>query len=116
MHRRSFTFLGDSKTPASIIVRIAGDTIHFLFGKETIKSTEELRAGFAQRGATPDKEIVFYCRLSHRASLAWFAARYLLKYNRTKIYDGSWTEWGNLVGFPIENKSLFPPIPPSLAR
>jgi thiosulfate/3-mercaptopyruvate sulfurtransferase len=85
---------------------------------ETFKSIAELRAGFAQRGATPDKEIVFYCRLSHRASLAWFAARYLLKYSRAKIYDGSWTEWGNLVGFPIENKSLLRPIPipPLLAR
>lgn len=48
------------------------------------------------------KENVFYCRLSHRASLGWLAARYLLGYPRTKVYDRSWTEWGSIVGFPIE--------------
>ena len=73
---------------------------------ETFKPRDELRELFYRRGATPDKEIVFYCRLSHRASLVWFAARYLLGYTRTKVYDGSWTEWGSIVGLPIVNESL----------
>jgi len=59
-----------------------------------------------KRGATPDKEIVCYCRLSHRASLGWFVARYILGYPRVKVYDGSWTEWGSVVGLPIVNKSI----------
>jgi len=73
---------------------------------ETFKSLEELRDSLSRRGATPDKEIVTYCRMSHRASMVWFVARYLLGYKRTKVYDGSWTEWGNLVGAPIVNESF----------
>ena len=42
------------------------------------------------------------CRLSHRATLVWFAMTHLLGYDNVKIYDGSWTEWGSIVGFPIE--------------
>jgi thiosulfate/3-mercaptopyruvate sulfurtransferase len=54
-------------------------------------------------GVTPEAgETVVYCRLSHRASLAWFAMRYLLGFERVKVYDGSWTEWGSIVGFPVE--------------
>ena len=57
---------------------------------------------FEARGATPDKDLVSYCRLSHRASLIWFTARYLLGYPRIRSYDGSWTEWGSMVGMPVE--------------
>ncbi|MBI3026069.1 MAG: sulfurtransferase, partial [Candidatus Tectomicrobia bacterium] len=53
-------------------------------------------------GARPDREVVVSCRLSHRATLAWFAMKHLLGYMDVKIYDGSWTEWGSIVGFPIE--------------
>ena len=49
-----------------------------------------------------DGEIVTYCRLSHRATLAWFAMRYILGIDQVRVYDGSWTEWGSIVGFPIE--------------
>jgi thiosulfate/3-mercaptopyruvate sulfurtransferase len=73
---------------------------------ETFKPPEKLREAFYKRGATPDKEIVFYCRLSHRGTCGWFAARFLLGYSLTKVYDGSWTEWGSIVGFPIVNESL----------
>jgi len=73
---------------------------------ESFKPVEKMRELFLQRGATPDKEIVLYCRLSHRASLGWFITRYLLGYSRVKVYDGSWTEWGSIVGLPIENPSL----------
>ena len=55
------------------------------------------------RGASPDRgDIVAYCRLSHRATLLWFAMRHLLGYENVRVYDGSWTEWGSIVGFPIE--------------
>lgn len=69
---------------------------------DTFKSADSLRATFEARGATPDKEIAVYCRLSHRATLVWFTARYLLGYPRVRSYDGSWTEWGSMVGMPIE--------------
>ena len=68
----------------------------------TFRPADELRQAYEARGATPDKDIVSYCRLSHRASLIWFTARYLLGYPRIRSYDGSWTEWGSMVGMPIE--------------
>lgn len=69
---------------------------------ESFKPADELRRAFEARGATPDKDIVAYCRLSHRASLLWFTATYLLGYPRARSYDGSWTEWGSMVGMPVE--------------
>jgi thiosulfate/3-mercaptopyruvate sulfurtransferase len=70
---------------------------------DTCKSPAELRAEFESVGATPDvPEIIGYCRLSHRATLVWVIAKFLLGYQNFKIYDGSWTEWGSIVGFPIE--------------
>jgi thiosulfate/3-mercaptopyruvate sulfurtransferase len=69
---------------------------------DTFKSADELRQTFAARGATPDKDLVIYCRLSHRATLLWFTARFLLGYPRARSYDGSWTEWGSMVGMPVE--------------
>ena len=72
----------------------------------TYKTKDELQEAYQAVGATPDKELVSYCRLSHRGSLAWFIGKYLLGYPRAKVYDGSWTEWGSLVGMPIVNESL----------
>ena len=72
----------------------------------TYKSRAELQEVYTAAGATPDKELVSYCRLSHRGSLAWFVAKYLLGYPCAKVYDGSWTEWGSIVGVPIVNRSL----------
>ncbi|NPV77487.1 MAG: sulfurtransferase [Anaerolineae bacterium] len=68
----------------------------------TFKSLEELRRLYTTKGITPDKEIVAYCRIGERSSHTWFVLKYLLGYPNVKNYDGSWTEWGNLVGAPIE--------------
>lgn len=71
---------------------------------DTFKSPEELTATLKGVGADSDKadEIVAYCRLSHRATLAWTAMTYILGWEGVKIYDGSWTEWGSIVGYPVE--------------
>jgi thiosulfate/3-mercaptopyruvate sulfurtransferase len=68
----------------------------------TFKSTEELRAIYEQEvGLKPDDPVVAYCRIGERSSLTWFVLTYLLGYSNVKNYDGSWTEWGNLVRVPI---------------
>jgi len=74
----------------------------FLNGDNSFRTPAELTALLAARGATPDKEIVCYCRLSHRATMAWFVMTELLGWRRVRCYDGSWTEWGSMVGMPVE--------------
>ncbi len=66
------------------------------------KAPESLRELYQSRGITPDKEVIAYCRIGERSSHTWFVLKYLLGYPRVRNYDGSWTEWGNLVGAPIE--------------
>jgi thiosulfate/3-mercaptopyruvate sulfurtransferase len=68
----------------------------------TFKSADELREIYGAKGITPDKEIVAYCRIGERSAHTWFVLRELLGYENVKNYDGSWTEWGNLVDVPIE--------------
>ncbi len=68
----------------------------------TFKSADELRALYEPKGVTGDKEIIAYCRIAERSSHSWFVLKYLLGYQNVKNYDGSWTEWGNSVGAPIE--------------
>ena len=68
----------------------------------TFKSYDELKALYTDEGVTPDKEVIAYCRIGERSSHTWFVLKYLLGYPAVKNYDGSWTEWGNLVGAPIE--------------
>ncbi len=68
----------------------------------TFKSAEELRALYEGKGVKPDGEIIAYCRIGERSSLTWFVLKYLLGYPKVRNYDGSWTEWGNLVDAPIE--------------
>jgi thiosulfate/3-mercaptopyruvate sulfurtransferase len=63
---------------------------------------DRLRKMYQGLGVTPDRDVVTYCRLGIRASYSWFVLKYLLGYPRVRNYDGSWTEWGNLVGVPIE--------------
>jgi thiosulfate/3-mercaptopyruvate sulfurtransferase len=69
---------------------------------QTFKAPEEMRRLCEARGVVPEKDVIVYCRLSHRASLANFALTEILGYPRVRNYDGSWTEWGSVVGVPIE--------------
>jgi thiosulfate/3-mercaptopyruvate sulfurtransferase len=68
----------------------------------TFKSREDLEALYNSKGVTPDKDIIAYCRIGERSSHTWFVLSHLLGYKNVKNYDGSWTEWGNSVGVPIE--------------
>lgn len=68
----------------------------------TFKSVEELKKNYDVKGITPDKEIICYCRIGERSSHSWFVLKYLLGYPQVRNYDGSWTEWGNMIGNPIE--------------
>jgi len=68
----------------------------------TFKSAEDLRALYGAEGVTGDREIIAYCRIGERSSHTWFVLRELLGYDRVKNYDGSWTEYGSLVGVPVE--------------
>lgn len=72
----------------------------------SFKTAAELRAIYEEeQGLSPDKSVIAYCRIGERSSHTWFVLTYLLGYPTVRNYDGSWTEWGNLVGVPIENPS-----------
>jgi thiosulfate/3-mercaptopyruvate sulfurtransferase len=68
----------------------------------TFKSPEELRELYEAQGISSDKDVIAYCRIGERSSHTWFVLTYLLGYPKVRNYDGSWTEWGNGVGLPIE--------------
>jgi thiosulfate/3-mercaptopyruvate sulfurtransferase len=68
----------------------------------TFKSADALRELYAAKGVTPDRDVVAYCRIGERSAHTWFVLRELLGFENVKNYDGSWTEWGNLVDVPIE--------------
>lgn len=71
---------------------------------DTFRAPNEIRAALETVGAGPDQsaDVIAYCRLSHRATLVWAAMTVLLGWDNARIYDGSWTEWGSIVGFPVE--------------
>jgi thiosulfate/3-mercaptopyruvate sulfurtransferase len=68
----------------------------------TFKSADDLKALYGAQGITGDGPVIAYCRIGERSSLTWFAMKYLLGFKNVKNYDGSWTEWGNLVGAAVE--------------
>ncbi|MBI2323241.1 MAG: sulfurtransferase [Chloroflexi bacterium] len=68
----------------------------------TFRAADELRQIYGGKGITPDKEIIAYCRIGERSAHTWFVLHELLGYASVRNYDGSWTEWGSLVGAPSE--------------
>ena len=83
---------GAANIPWSMAVREDG----------TFKAADELRVLYEGKSITPEKEVVAYCRIGERSSHTWFVLHYLLGYPTVRNYDGSWTEWGSLIGVPIE--------------
>ena len=71
----------------------------------TFKSADSLQQLYGGKGVTGANDVIAYCRIGERSSHTWFVLKYLLGYGKVKNYDGSWTEWGNLVGAPIVNSS-----------
>ena len=68
----------------------------------TFKSADELKALYEAEGITADKDVVAYCRIGERSSHSWFVLKELLGFDNVRNYDGSWTEYGSLVGVPVE--------------
>jgi thiosulfate/3-mercaptopyruvate sulfurtransferase len=68
----------------------------------TFKDADELRELYAAKGVTADRDVIAYCRIGERSSHTWFVLHELLGFERVRNYDGSWTEYGSLVGVPIE--------------
>jgi thiosulfate/3-mercaptopyruvate sulfurtransferase len=71
----------------------------------TFRPREELAELYESKGVTPGKDVTAYCRIGERSAHTWFVLRELLGYEQVRNYDGSWTEWGNLVDVPIEKGS-----------
>ncbi len=70
----------------------------------TFKSADELVELYGGQGVTKDKDVIAYCRIGERSAHTWFVLTHLLGYPNVRNYDGSWTEWGSLVGAPIEKQ------------
>ena len=78
------------------------DFIDYSPTNKAFKPITEIQQLVAPSGATGDKDVITYCRMSHRATVLYFVLTQLLGRRKVKVYDGSWTEWGNLVGVPVE--------------
>jgi thiosulfate/3-mercaptopyruvate sulfurtransferase len=74
----------------------------------TFKNADDLAKLYESAGVTPNRQVIAYCRIGERSSHTWFVLKYLLGYPDVRNYDGSWTEWGNLVGAPVEKGAAQP--------
>jgi thiosulfate/3-mercaptopyruvate sulfurtransferase len=72
----------------------------------TFKSFDALANLYQSKGVSGTDEVIAYCRIGERSSHTWFVLKYLLGYNDVRNYDGSWTEWGNLIGAPVVNQTV----------
>jgi thiosulfate/3-mercaptopyruvate sulfurtransferase len=68
----------------------------------SFKSPDELARIYGDAGLTPDRDVIAYCRIGERSSHTWFVLHEILGYPRVRNYDGSWTEYGSMVGVPVE--------------
>ena len=73
---------------------------------DTFKSVEQLKELYANVGVVPERSVITYCRIGERSSHTWFVLKYLLGYPVVTNYDGSWSEWGNAVGLPVEKEGV----------
>jgi len=71
----------------------------------TFKSYDDLKNLYESKGINGKDEVIAYCRIGERSSHTWFVLKYLLGFDQVRNYDGSWTEWGNLIGAPIVNET-----------
>ena len=71
-------------------------------GRRPAESPDDLRNLYQGAGVTPDQDVIAYCRIGERSAHTWFVLRELLGYENVQNYDGSWTEYGSLVGVPVE--------------
>ncbi len=97
LKKGSFYFIKDGDTD----IILEDNTKRGLEVKET-SVDEELKQNYEPKGVTPDKDVICYCRIGERSSHSWFVLKYLLGYSKVRNYDGSWTEWGNMIGNPVE--------------
>jgi len=79
----------------------------------TFKTPDELRQLYSGKGVTSDKDVIAYCRIGERSSFSWFVLKELLGFKNVKNYDGSWTEYGSVVGVPIENPARARAVAPA---
>lgn len=77
---------------------------------DTFKPADQLRELYASKGITADRPVITYCRIGERSSHTWFVLRYLLGFDNVSNYDGSWSEWGNSVGVPVEKAASPQPV------
>jgi thiosulfate/3-mercaptopyruvate sulfurtransferase len=82
-----------------------------MYSYGTFKPADELRQIYGGQDINSDNDIITYCRIGERSAHTWFVLTHLLGYPRVRNYDGSWTEWGNLVRAPIEKSYLEPGRP-----
>ena len=91
-----------AKDQEKLLSHYADDAYFVMAGTEPADGSTPIRKLYADAGVDFNKPTIAYCRIGERSSHTWFALKYLLGFKNIRNYDGSWTEWGNLVNVPIE--------------